>query len=188
MDGSLVRIVGGPILRTAVVVGVVLYVSLSYLGLPIPVAVVGFVAVLYNIAAKYTPFGRRLYAIGGSERAAVLAGIDVRRQVFVTFLLQGILYAVAGLILVAYVASAAPSAESGLELDVITAAVIGGTSLFGGAGTVAGALLGTLLTTSLSNGLQLMNVTSSYESIVIGVVLLFAVLIDIRARKGRTAV
>jgi D-xylose transport system permease protein len=187
MDGSTVQTVVGPIIRMAVIVCAVLYVSLSYQGLPVPVAVVAVVAVALNVAAKHTPFGRRLYAIGGSERAAVLAGIRVSRHVFATFVLQGMLYAVAGMILLAYVASAAPNAESGLELDVITAAVIGGTSLFGGAGTIAGALLGTLLTTSLQNGMQLMNVDSSYESIVIGVVLLVAVLIDIRARQGRAS-
>jgi D-xylose transport system permease protein len=187
LGASLARTIAAPTVRMAVIVGALLYISLSYQGLPVPVLIVAVAAVLVNVTAKHTPFGRRLYAIGGSERAAVLAGVQVGRHVFVTFVVQGVLYAVAGLILVAYVASAAPGAESGLELDVITAAVIGGTSLFGGTGTVAGALLGTLLTTSLQNGMQLMNVASSYESIVIGVVLLVAVLIDIRARQGRTA-
>jgi len=99
---------------------------------------------------------------------------------------MGLLYAVAGLVLVARLASAPPTAGAGLELNVIAAAVIGGTSLLGGRGVVGGAVIGALLMESLSNGMSLMNLPSAYQSIAVGLVLLFAVYADIRGR-GRSS-
>ena len=133
-----------------------------------------------------TAFGRELYAIGGNRHAAVLAGIDIKRHIFIVFLGMGILYAVAGLVLVARLASAPPNAGNGMELNVIAAAVIGGTSLLGGRGTVAGAVIGAVLMESLSNGMSLMNLASAYQSITVGLVLLVAVYADLRGR-GQSA-
>lgn len=160
-------------------------VTATYRGMPLPVAIVlGVVAVTGGIL-RYTPFGRRLYAIGGNRHAALLAGIDIRRHATMVFAGMGLLYGLAGLMLVARLSSAPPTAGQGLELNVIAAAVIGGTSLMGGRGTVAGAAIGALLMESLANGMSLMNLPSSYQSIAVGLVLLFAVYIDIRGRGGR---
>lgn len=101
------------------------------------------------------------------------------------FAAMGLLYGLAGLMLVARLASAPPTAGQGLELNVIAAAVIGGTSLMGGRGTVAGAAVGALLMESLANGMSLMNLPSSYQSIAVGLVLLLAVYVDIRGRGGQ---
>jgi D-xylose transport system permease protein len=98
---------------------------------------------------------------------------------------MGLLYGLAGLVLVARLDSAPPGAMQGLELNVIAAAVIGGTSLMGGRGTVAGAVIGAILMESLSNGMSLMNLPSAYQSITVGLVLLFAVYADMRGRGGR---
>jgi D-xylose transport system permease protein len=181
---SMTRDVVVPTVKVAAVMVAVLAVATSYQGFPLPVAIVVVVATAVNIWTKYTPSGRKLYAIGGNPRAAVLAGIRTGRYVMAAFLVQGLFYGIAGILSVSYVASASPSGQTGLELAVITAAVIGGTSLFGGVGTVFGALLGTLLTASLQNGLQLRNVDGSYVQIIIAFVLLVAVFIDIRARAS----
>jgi ABC-type xylose transport system permease subunit len=158
-------------------------VALSYRGAPLPVVILICLLLLVTILMARTPFGRRLYAIGGNLSAAKYAGINVRWQCFVTFVIMGALYAVAGMILVSRIGVAVPTAGTGLELTVIASAVIGGTSLFGGKGTAAGAVIGALLLESLNNGMGLMNVESSFQLIVNGLVLLAAVYLDIRGRK-----
>jgi ABC-type xylose transport system permease subunit len=131
-----------------------------------------------------TVFGRRLYAIGGNLAAATYAGINAKRYCFIVFTMMGVLYGVAGLIFDARIGVAVPTAGTGLELTVIAAAVIGGTSLFGGTGTPLGAVIGALLLESLNNGMGLMNIESSFQLIVNGLVLLVAVYFDIRSRKA----
>ena len=135
-----------------------------------------------GLILRYTVFGRRLFAIGGNRVAAELAGINIRAHASLVFAGMGLLYGVAGLMLVSRLDSAPPGAAVGLELNVIAAAVIGGTSLLGGRGTVAGALLGAVLMESLANGMSLMNLPSAYQLIAVGLVLLFAVYADIRGR------
>lgn len=162
-------------------------VAASYRGLPLPMAIVLGVVAITGGVLRYTGFGRRLYAIGGNRQAAVLAGIDIRKHVTLVFAAMGAIYGVAGLMLVARLASAPPTAGQGLELNVIAAAVIGGTSLMGGRGIVSGAVIGALLMESLANGMSLMNLPSSYQSIAVGLVLLVAVYIDVRGRGNRDA-
>lgn len=179
-------VVGLPAASVGVVAAGVIVMAASYRGLPLPVAFVLGVIAVTGTVLRYTAFGRRLYAIGGNRQAAQLAGIDIRRHVSLVFAGMGLLYGLAGLVLVARLDSAPPNAEQGLELNVIAAAVIGGTSLMGGRGTVAGAAIGALLMESLSNGMSLMNLPSSYQSITVGLVLLIAVYADLRG-KGRGA-
>ncbi len=154
----------------------------SYRGLPLPVGILLIFGVATAFILSRMTFGRHLYAMGGNAMAATLAGIASRRNTFVVFAGMGVLYGVAGLILVSRLFSAPPNAEEGLELNVIAAAVIGGTSLLGGVGTVTGALLGALLMESLSNGMSLMNLPTYYQQITVGLVLLLAVYFDIRTR------
>jgi ABC-type xylose transport system permease subunit len=160
-------------------------IAATYRGIPLPVVLVLAVVATTGGVLRYTAFGRRLYAIGGNRSAALLAGIDIRRQVTIVFAAMGALYGLAGLMLVARLSSAPPTAGQGLELNVIAAAVIGGTSLMGGRGTVGGAVIGALLMESLANGMSLMNLPSSYQSIAVGLVLLLAVYVDVRGRGAR---
>jgi ABC-type xylose transport system permease subunit len=180
---SLVSSVIMPVLGLGAVCGGAATVALSYRGAPLPVVILTCLLVALTALTGRTPFGRRLYAIGGNLSAARYAGIDIRFHCFVTFVIMGALYAVAGMILVSRIGVAVPTAGTGLELTVIASAVIGGTSLFGGKGTVSGAVIGALLLESLNNGMGLMNVESSFQLIVNGLVLLVAVYIDIRGRK-----
>lgn len=147
-------------------------------GIAVPVLIVGAVAVLMTLLATRTRFGRYVFAIGGNPEAAELAGINTRRVVMFVFMIMGILTAIAAAIASARLRSAANDLGTLDELRVIAAAVIGGTSLAGGVGTVAGAVLGAVVMQSLQSGMALVGVNSSLQSIVIGLVLVLAVFID----------
>ena len=174
-----------PVVSVGIVALGAMITSANYRGIPLPVALVLAVVALTGGMLRYTAFGRRLYAIGGNRQAALLAGIDIRKQITIVFVAMGALYGLAGLMLVARMSSAPPTAGQGLELNVIAAAVIGGTSLLGGRGTVTGAAVGALLMESLANGMSLMNLPTSYQSIAVGLVLLLAVYVDVRGRGSR---
>ena len=163
----------------------VIYVASSSIGFPLVVALMVSVALILQIVASRTRFGRRVYAIGGNREAALLAGINVNRITFLTFLLMGALYGLAGLVLASRLNGAPPGGAPFLELDAIAAAVIGGVSLRGGVGLVINALLGALLLAAINNGLSLMNVPTFYQLVVSGLILIIAVFLDSRA-KGKT--
>jgi ABC-type xylose transport system permease subunit len=182
---SWLSVVGLPALFTGVVAVAAAGVAAEYRGIPIPVVLLLGVMVVIGAIMRLTAFGRRLYAIGGNRRAAALAGINIAFDTFMVFVIMGLLYGVAGLVLVSRLASAPPNAGVGMELNVIAAAVIGGTSLLGGRGTISGAVIGALLMESLSNGMSLMNLPSAYQSIAVGFVLLVAVWVDIRSRGAK---
>jgi D-xylose transport system permease protein len=148
-------------------------------GIPYLVLLVAAAAVGAEVVMRRTRFGLQLYAIGGNPEAARLSGIRVNRVIFANFLIAGLVYGVTGVALTARVGGAvAGSAGLFLELDAISAAIIGGTSLTGGRGRVFGALVGALLMGSLNNGMSLMNVPTFYQETARGVVLLFAVAAD----------
>jgi D-xylose transport system permease protein len=174
-------------LRTAVPVAVLAAAGLwvaSFQGIPNLVLVVAFFATAAHLVMSRTRYGAQLYAIGGNPEAARLAGIDVRRAILIDFLIAGLAYGITGIALTARVSGSVPgSAGLFLELDAIAAAIIGGTALAGGRGTIFGALLGALLMGSLNNGLSLMNVETFYQDTVRGVVLLLAVAIDQFGRR-----
>jgi len=182
IEAPFATVVGLPIGSLGLVMLGAVGVAASYRGLPMPDVIVLAVVAVAGLILRYTVFGRRLFAIGGNRVAAELAGINIRAHASLVFAGMGLLYGVAGLMLVSRLDSAPPGAAVGLELNVIAAAVIGGTSLLGGRGTVAGALLGAVLMESLANGMSLMNLPSAYQLIAVGLVLLFAVYADIRGR------
>jgi len=155
-------------------------------GIPYLVLLVAAAAIVAEIVMRRTPFGVQLYAIGGNPEAARLSGIRLNRVVFIDFLIAGLAYGVTGVALTARVGGAvAGSAGLFLELDAISAAIIGGTSLTGGRGRVFGALVGALLMGSLNNGMSLMNVPTFYQETARGVVLLLAVAADqLRRRRA----
>ena len=158
----------------------------SYQGIPNLVMVVAICAIAAHILMSRTRYGAQLYAIGGNPEAARLAGIDVRKAIFINFVIAGLAYGITGILLTARVSGSIPgSAGLFLELDAIAAAIIGGTALAGGSGTIFGALLGATLMGSLNNGLSLMNVETFYQDTVRGVVLLLAVFVDQLGRRLR---
>ncbi|MCP1355020.1 ABC transporter permease subunit [Aneurinibacillus migulanus] len=146
--------------------------------IPVPVIwTLGCFAVLYFILKK-TAFGRRVYAIGGNEEAAILSGIKVSRVKIYIYALTGFLSALAGIILTSRLNSAQANAGMGYELDAIAAVVLGGTSLSGGRGWIFGTLIGAMIIGVLNNGLNLLEVSSFYQQVVKGSVILLAVLLD----------
>ena len=149
-----------------------------FFGVPVPVVtmIVAFFA-LYFIMHK-TTFGRRVYAVGGNEGAAKLSGINVDRIKIAVYSLTGMLAALSALILTSRLNSAQPTAGTSYELDAIAAVVLGGTSLTGGRGWIFGTLVGALIIGVLNNGLNLIGVSSFFQQVVKGLVILVAVLID----------
>ncbi|ARF14968.1 ribose ABC transporter permease [Sporosarcina ureae] len=147
-------------------------------GIPVPVITMAIsFAVLYFILKK-TTFGRRVYAVGGNEEASRLSGINVDRVKIYVYSLAGGLTAIASLILTSRLNSAQPTAGNMFELDAIAAVVLGGTSLTGGRGWIVGTLIGALIIGVLNNGLNLIGVSSFFQQVVKGAVILIAVLLD----------
>jgi ribose/xylose/arabinose/galactoside ABC-type transport system permease subunit len=152
---------------------------------PLSVLLVVLLYVLGSAYLRLRPSGRALYAIGGSEEVARLSGLRVDREKLKVYTAAGFLAGVGGLVLAARLNSAQPTAGGGVELDVIAAVVIGGASLAGGAGTVAGTLTGALIIGVLRNGLNLLDVSSFWQQVVIGSVIAAAVMVDtLRRRQG----
>ncbi|SMB93474.1 ribose ABC transporter membrane protein [Thermanaeromonas toyohensis ToBE] len=157
----------------------------GYLGpVPLPVIIMLSVFLLSHIVLTQTKFGRYVYAIGSNEEAARFSGIDTSRYKNLVYLISGALAALSGIILTSRLNSAQPTAGLGLELDAIAAVVLGGTSLAGGQGGIPGTLIGALIIGILNNGLNLLNVSSFYQQVVKGAVILLAVLGD-QGRKKR---
>jgi D-xylose transport system permease protein len=157
----------------------------GYAGIPVPVLLVLVLAATFSGMANHTPFGRHLYAIGGNREAAFYSGINIERHIIGVFGLMGLMAGAAGIVLTARVGSATSDAGRMMELDAIAAAVIGGTSLLGGQGTVWGALLGALVMASLDNGMSLLNTESFWQPIIKGAILVAAVAVDLAGRRGR---
>jgi len=155
----------------------------AYAGIPLPVLLLAAVAAAFSTIANRTPFGRRLYAIGGNREAARYSGVSFERSVAGVFTLMGLLCGAAGVVLTARVGSATSDAGRLMELDSIAAAVIGGTSLLGGRGTVWGALLGALVMSSLDNGMSLMNTEPYWQPVLKGTILVAAVAADVAGRR-----
>lgn len=168
---------------SAVLVLVATGVMNAYEGIPMPVLLVVVLAAFFAGAARHTRFGRHLYAIGGNREAAFYSGIAIERHIVGVFTVMGLLSAVAGIVLTARVGSATSDAGRMMELDAIAAAVIGGTSLLGGQGTVWGALLGALVMASLDNGMSLLNTESFWQPIIKGGILVAAVAVDMVGRR-----
>ncbi len=154
------------------------------LEIPFPTIVMVVVFILAHLALTRTRFGRYVYAVGGNAEAARLAGIRTGRILTQVYLICGVLSAVSGLLLSSRMNSGQPNAGLMYELDVIAAVVVGGTSLSGGRGSIAGTFIGALLIAVLRNGLNLLNVGSYVQQVIVGAVILLAVLID-QMRKNQ---
>ncbi len=150
--------------------------------IPVPTLILVVVSLWAVWLLRNTLFGRYLFAVGGNEQAARAAGINVQRVKFLAYVLCGTLAGLAGVVLAARITTGQPNAGLAYELDAIAAVVIGGTSLSGGVGGVGGTLLGVLLLGVIGNGLDLLNVSSYYQQIVKGIIIIGAVWFDLRHR------
>ena len=153
------------------------------LTMPAPAIIAALIYVVAHFVLGHTVFGRATYAIGGNEEAARLSGVHVRYHKTAIYGVAGLMSAAAAVILTARLNSAQPTAGTMYELDAIAATVIGGTSLLGGEGTIMGALIGALIMGVLRNGLNLLNVSSFFQQVVIGVVIIGAVLVDMSLKR-----
>jgi inositol transport system permease protein len=152
---------------------------------PVPVIIFLTIAIVAFIALRYTRYGRQVYAVGGNREAARLSGVNVPRVTLSVYMVIGFLAGLAGFILSARLNSSEAVAGMGYELNVIAAVVIGGTSLFGGVGTIFGTVIGSVLIGVLINGLVLMNVNSYVQQIIIGLILVAVVAFDQFAKSRR---
>lgn len=171
-------LIGKLVSTGAILAGFVIVLN-AYRGVPTPVLLLLVLLGGLTVMAHRTVLGRRIYAIGGNLEATRLSGVDVQRVKLIVFALMGAATALAGLLTTARLAAGSPSAGSLQELDAIASCVIGGTSMRGGAGTVAGALIGALLMASLDNGMAMLSLDTYWQMIVKGNILLLAVWLDI---------
>jgi ribose transport system permease protein len=159
-------------------------IPIAGFGVPLPLIFTLALALLTAFMLSLTTLGRHIYAVGGNETAARLAGIDTDRVKIMVYSLCGLLTAIGGVLMTARLGVAAPTAAQGYELDVIAAAVVGGTSLAGGEGTILGALIGAAIMQVLRNGLVLVGVSAYWLQAVQGLVIVVAIMLD-QLRKGR---
>jgi putative multiple sugar transport system permease protein len=155
----------------------------AYSGYPIVLIVMLVLTAIYWFITLRTTLGRRIFAVGGNAKAAMLSGVNTSRYVFLTFVSMGLLSALGGLIVAARLNSSTPKAGTGFELDVIAACFIGGASAYGGVGTVIGAVIGAFVMGVLNNGMSIMSISVDWQMAVKGLVLLAAVFFDVRGRS-----
>lgn len=146
--------------------------------IPVPILLFGLVILISSVILKYTRIGRYIYAVGGNENAAKASGIRVGRVKLFAYVMCSGLAALAGIVLASRITTGQPNAGIAYELDAIAAVVIGGTSLLGGRGSIAGTVIGVLIIGVINNGLDLLNVSSYYQQIIKGVIIVGAVLLD----------
>ena len=165
---------------------IALIVMNSYRGMPVPVLIMLIFVIILTLISERTIFGRKVYAIGGNLDAAKYSGINVPKTLVFVYVIHGVLISIAGIILAARLDAGTTSAGRELELDAIAAAVIGGTSMTGGVGRVAGAILGALIMASIDNGMSMMNLDAYWQYIVKGAILVAAVYFDLKtSKKGK---
>jgi inositol transport system permease protein len=152
---------------------------------PVPVVIFATAALVAWVVLRYTRFGRNVYAVGGNPEAARLSGLNVDRITLSVYVIIGCMAGIGGFVLSARLNSAEAVAGMTYELTVIAGVVIGGTSLFGGVGTIFGTVIGTMLIGVLLNGLVLNNVSSYVQQIIIGVIIVLAVAFDTFAKSRR---
>ncbi len=170
------------IIKNLVFAGAIIFLSYllaSYKGLPNVLVIMFGLMLLYDFGTRRTTIGRRIYALGGNEKAARLSGIKTERLTFYTFINMGVLAALAGLVFAARLNTATPKAGLGFELDVIAACFIGGASAAGGVGKVTGAVIGAFVMGVMNNGMSILGIGIDYQQVIKGLVLLAAVFVDV---------
>ncbi|MBN8189738.1 sugar ABC transporter permease [Salipiger thiooxidans] len=164
----------------------IMYKLSTFRGLPNVLITMGVLTIIYAFLTERTVTGRRIYALGGNQKAAKLSGIKTERLTFLAFVNMGILAAAAGLVFAARLNTATPKAGFSLELDVIAAVFIGGASMSGGVGKIVGAVVGAFLMGVLNNGMSIMGIGIDYQQMIKGLVLLAAVIFDVynKSKQG----
>jgi len=159
------------------------YLMASYKGLPNVLIVMSILIAMFTFITNRTTFGRRIYAMGGNEKAAKLSGINTEQLTFRTFAIMGALAGLAGLIFAARLNVATPKAGAGFELDVIAACFIGGAATTGGVGKVVGAVIGAFIMGVMNNGMSIMGIGIDWQQVIKGAVLMLAVFLDVYYKK-----
>jgi len=174
------NLVGNPDLETT---GFGFLGSGRILGLPVSIWILVVVALVASYIARYTPLGRHIFAVGGNERAARMSGVKVNRVKLFVYMFSGFCAAIVGLIISSELMAAHPATGESFELNAIAAAVLGGTSMSGGRGTIGGTIIGAFVIGVLSDGLVMMGVSSFWQMVIKGCVIIFAVVIDQAQRR-----
>ena len=159
------------------------YFLAVYNGIPTLLVLLIALVLLYSFIMSNTVIGRRIYAIGGNEAAAKLSGVNTKRLIFATNINMGVLCAVAGIVFAARLNAGTPKAGSGFELDAIASCFIGGASVYGGTGNVMGAILGCFIMGVMNNGMSIMGIAVDFQQVVKGLVVLFAVALDMISKS-----
>ncbi|MCR5505030.1 MAG: sugar ABC transporter permease [Elusimicrobiaceae bacterium] len=157
----------------------------QYKGIPVVLIWVAVVILIYNYITSKTTIGRHFYAVGGNEKAAALSGVDTKKVFFTAYINMAFLAAIAGMITIARLNSANPTAGTNYEMDAIGSCFIGGASAYGGIGTVPGVIVGAILMGVINLGMNIMGVDANYQKVVKGLVLLAAVIFDIVTKKKK---
>ena len=150
----------------------------KWLGIPIPIYIMVVLVIVSHILLKHTVFGRRAIAVGANEVSAKLAGVNPDRTRIIVYTISSVTATIAGIVMASLTQQAYAMNASGYELDVITAIVVGGTSLMGGNGSVIGALIGAVMVGFINNGLNLLDMPSAYHPIATGIVILVALILN----------
>lgn len=170
----------------AVIVAALLcWMFLGYRGCPMAVVIAVIVAFAAHLITTKTVYGRHVYLIGGNIEATRLAGVNTVKRIFQSYLFEGLMYGIGGIVLTARLGGAASTAGNLLELDAVAAACIGGVSMNGGAGTVVGAACGVIILTAIDNVMSLMNISSYLQMVIKGTILLLAVCLDLYTNKAK---
>jgi erythritol transport system permease protein len=155
----------------------------TILGIPLSIWLLLVVAAIAAYIATKTPFGRQIYAVGGNERAATLSGVNVIRVKLAVYMISGFCAAIAGLVVASQLVASHPASGETFEMNAIAAAVLGGTSLSGGRGTIGGTIVGAFVIGVLSDGLVMMGVSEFWQMVIKGVVIVGAVILDQMQRR-----
>ena len=162
-----------------------IFIFYAYRGIPIPVAIFIVLILIGEFILRKTKLGRSIYAVGGNEQAARLSGISVFKINVVVYTIVSVLSSLSGILLVSRLNGAAPTLGNMYELDAIASVVIGGTSLNGGSGTIKGAIIGTFIIGFLNNGMSLLNVDTSYQFVIKGIIIILAVWFDVMNKRKK---
>ena len=158
----------------------------EFFGIPIPVIVVIIITIIMWYLTRHTRYGRGIYAIGGSRPAAEASGIDAKKNIFMSYMFNGVLVALAGMIFMARNNAGIPNGAIGYEMTGLTAAIVGGTSFTGGIGTVPGTVVGAFIIGFLENFMNLQGVDSFIQQIIEGAIIVLAVAFDIASKSGKS--
>ena len=160
------------------------WIARGYIG-PAPLLIIILLAFYFSFwyLSKYSAFGRKIYAIGANKRASYLSGINTDKTIFLVYLLNGMVAGISGILMASQVGAGLPSAGEGYEMTIISACILGGTSLFGGKGSVWGSFVGILMLTTISTGLTMLAVQTFWQQIIKGSILILSVIIDV-VRSG----